>query len=270
MKISSNFKYTHNNYTKSNKINFRAVAKASYNLFQDTGKVLIYQLDRSDIPFLEYFRQNLDAFYKKHNISDISRQEIIDKALEGSVDFLKEEKHLQSKAKVLLASDGKSPCGLLVGNGLKIDHRNEKYVYSSRKNRCKNETELDFLSTWNSDKHKGVGAALINEYFRTIKEDGFNSVYVRSEVPQFSNAVDFYSRNGFKKISGNYQKSNLKKGDNNYITGEYFNSKDLIMPMKATASRINSAIDTISRIMERSEEISHTNVNLLEVFSIKH
>ncbi len=267
MRINPSFNYPNLN---KNKTSFKAVPKASYKLFKNTGDTVLYQLNKSDIPFLKYFRQNLGIFFKKHNISDDSRREIIDKALEASVDFLNEEKGAQEKVKVLLAVSDKKPCGLLVGNGLKVDQRTGKYVYSSRKNRAKGETELDFLSTWDLNKRKGVGSALIDEYFRTVKQDEFNSVYVRSEVPQYSDAIDFYSRIGFKKISGNYQKLCLKKGDSNYLTGEYFDSKDLVAPMKATAGRINSTIASISKTMERNEEISHIDTDLFELFSINH
>ena len=59
----------------------------------------------------------------------------------------------------------------------------EVFVYSSRHNPSKNETEIDWLVTWNPDDEniKGIGKALVGEYFRTIKKDKFRDVFVRSE-----------------------------------------------------------------------------------------
>ena len=76
-------------------------------------------------------------------------------------------------------------------------------VYSSRHNLAKNETELDWLVTWSpkgNERLKGIGKALIGEYFRTVKKDKFRDVFVRAEVPEKSFAKSFYEKLGFEQI----------------------------------------------------------------------
>ena len=264
MNITQNYNYQPN--YQQNKINFKAIPRASYKLFKETGDALVYQLEKKDIPVLENIRANLQAFFEKHNIVNDATQEIIEKALKGSVDFLKAEKYPQKKAKVLMAVAEGEPCGLLVGNGLKIDKKSGKLVYSSRRNRGKKETEIDFLSNWDNNTRKGTGAALIDEYFITAKEDGFKSVFVRSEIPKYTDAESFYAKNGCERLT-RLPKSDLRKGDADYVTGEYFDPNDKILPMKASASKMDATIEETSRIMQRNENISHESVNLSEVLN---
>lgn len=268
MNISPNYNCTtpQNYQNRNNSTNFTAIPKASYKLFKGTGDVVIYQLERSDVPFLEHLRANIDKFFEKSGIKDHTKREIIEEALRGGVDFLKDTQHPQGKAKVLLAVADKEPCGLLVGNGLKIDKRG-KYLHSSRKNHGAKETELDFFATWNNETRKGTGSALIDQYFRSAKADGFHSIYVRSEVPQNSNATTFYSKNGFRSLIGDRQMLDPKKGDSGYVTSVYFDTYDVVAPMKVTAGRMNTTIAETSKAMGRKEAANQASRDLSDIIS---
>ena len=269
MNINNSYRCTPNQYSqnKNNSTNFTAIPKASYKLFKGTGDAVVCQLEKSDIPFLEQLRANIGKFFEAHNITDEAKQEIIEKALDGSVDFLRAESHPQEKARVLLAISDKKPCGLLVGNGLKVD-KNGCTHYSSRKNHGRKETELDFFATWDNDKKKGVGSALMDSYYRAVKDDGFNAVYIRSEVPQLSGATTFYERNGARRLHGEKQQLDLKSSDYDYITGQYFDPNDLIVRMKTTSGRMNKTIEDTSKTMQRNGNISHTSRDLSDMISI--
>lgn len=237
--------------TKYNTPNFKAIPQGKYKLFKDSGEVTIYQLEQKDIPLLENFISNRDEFVKKHKIDDEARECIVMEAFREGIDFLKRGDE-EKKVKVLMAVSNNEPCGIIIGNASKID-KSGKIHYSSRKNHGKNETELDVFATWNNNL-KGVGKALIDEYFIKAKKDGFKQIYVRAEVPQNApNTIKFYSGCGFTEMNGEKQQLDLKKGDYQYVAGEYFDADDLIMPMKATSSRIDKTIEEISTLMKRKE-----------------
>lgn len=251
MNISSQTINYQNNSQARTAPSFTAIKKSTYKLFNDTGEAIIYQLEKSDIPMLENFINNIEKFYEKHEIKDKNRQIILLKTFQAGLDFLKNGEK-EKKVKVLMAMHNNEPCGIIIGNALKVN-KNGTFNYSSRKNCGKNETELDFLVTWNN-RLKGIGKALLNEYFIGTKKDGFKNVYVRSEVPQYSNAITFYSKNGFRELTGQRQQLDLKKGDRSYVGGDYFSAENLVLPMKATSDSISSFIKSTSKQMERREE----------------
>ncbi|MCR5265634.1 MAG: GNAT family N-acetyltransferase [Cyanobacteria bacterium RUI128] len=269
MNIDSNYRCVTPNYqNRNNSTNFTANPRASYKLFKETGNAVVCQLEKSDVPFLEQLRANIGKFFEAHNITDEAKQEIIEKALDGSVDFLRAEALPQEKARVLVAISDKKPCGILVGSGLKVDKKGGLH-YSSRKNHGSKETELDFFATWDNDKKKGVGSALMDSYYRAVKGDGFDTVYIRSEVPQLSGATTFYERNGARRLHGEKQQLDLKPSDYDYVTGQYFDPKDLIVRMKTTSSRMNQTIKDTSRAMQRNGDISHASRDLADMISIE-
>ena len=135
------------------------------------------------------------------------------------------------------------PCSILIGNVLKVD-KSGRYHYSSRKNHAKQETELDWLATWNK-KIPGEGQATVYEYFLTLLKDGFQHCFVRSEIPEKSSAVAFYTKMGFNKLSEIPRKI-LRKNDNKYVIGSYDDKCDTIIPMKATV------MDMIKTIKEKA------------------
>ena len=264
MNIDSNYNYQTNQIPQ--RTNFTAVPKANYKLFKNTGKAVIYELEKSDIPFLEKIKANIVQFFQKHQITDEAKQEIFEDSLDASLNILKDSEKLGKKAKIYFAVAEKQPCGLIVGNAAKVDKKG-KLVYSSRKNHGSKETELDFLSACHPE-YKGTGKALVNEYLIGTKEAGFKDVYVRSEVPQYSGAVDFYSKNGFKSLTGEKQKLDLKKGDNSYVGGDYFDPNDLILPMKATPKRVNETIKETSKAMERREYPVKYSYDLSDIVNV--
>ena len=107
--------------------------------------------------------------------------------------------------KVLVAVHDDKPCGLLIANMLKLNE-NGKFVYSSRHNAAKNETEIDWLVTWgvnNKENIRGAGKALIAEYFRTAKQDKFKDVFLKSELPENSYAQAFDEKSWFERFYDN-------------------------------------------------------------------
>ena len=119
---------------------------------------------------------------------------------------------------MFVATQDGSPCGLLVGNIPKHVYDGERICYSSRHNPAKNETELDWLVTWQPKgkcKIKGIGKALVGEFYRTIKKDKFRDVFVRSEVPENSYASEFYESIGFEQLG----KKRLKLFNKKQIKG---------------------------------------------------
>ncbi len=255
--------------TTPQKPNFTAIPKANYKLFKDTGKVTVFQLEKSDIPFLEKIKVNLGKFLSQHKIEDEAKQEIFTDSLNASINILKDSERLGKKAKIYMAVADKKPCGIIVGSASKLNKKG-KIVYSSRKNHSSKETELDFLSTWHNSEYKGTGKSLVDEYLIDTREAGFKDVYVRSEVPQYSGATSFYEGCGFKSLTGEKQKLDLKKGDNSYIGGDYFDPEDLILPMKATPKRINESIKNISEAMSREEIKNPKSCNLFDVTNVHY
>ena len=171
-------------------------------------------------------------------------------AFDAGAAILEEAKYKEDKAKVLLAFCDEEPSAILVGNTLKID-KNGRFHYSSRKNHSTDETELDWLATWNK-KILGEGKVIVCEFFHTLLKDGFKQCYVRSEVPEKSFALEFYKKMGFEPLS-NRQRRIQRKNDNTYAIGNFDAPKDLIVPMKATTRNILRSIKKRSRELLRKE-----------------
>jgi hypothetical protein len=263
MNISPQVRSCQNNYQVGKAPNFTALKKGNYGLLKGlVGENGIYQLGQNDIPLLENFITNIDKFYEKHQIKDEATQEIVLKAFQAGVDLLKRGEQ-EAKAKVLMAMHEGEPCGILVGDALKIDKQG-RLNYSSRKNCAKKETELDFLAAWKPGLN--VGKSLVTEYFARARNDGFKSIYVRSEVPQLTGAVEFYTKNGFRSLTGQRQQLDLKKGDRSYVVGDYFDAEDLILPMKATSKRIDEVIQANSKKLKREEVTEPIHQELLSAY----
>ncbi len=145
----------------------------------------------------------------------------------------------------------------MIGNVLK-ESKNHKTAYSSRKNHARKETELDWLATWNpflDKKVKNTGKVLTNEFYNTLKQDGFKDVYVRSEVPELSYATEFYSKMGFEELPSGRQ-SIIKSSTNNYLIGNYDASDEDIIPMVATPEKIKIVKKYIGTILNREKSNS--------------
>ena len=57
---------------------------------------------------------------------------------------------------------------------------------------------------------RGVGAALLNQAVRGLKERGVETVYLDGVL----NAVPLYERNGFRKVCRSWRFSGIPKGEN--------------------------------------------------------
>ena len=230
---------------------FRAIPLAKYGYLNDKAKdVIVYQLEKKDIDYLKYVSRNIDKFYKKHEIDDESTKQVVKEAFDAGATILSEEKVKEDKAKVLLAFSDEEPSAILIGNTLKVD-KYGKFHYSSRKNHSCDETELDWLATWNK-KILGEGKVIVCEFFESLLQDGFKQCYVRSEVPEKSFAMEFYKKMGFKPLS-KLQRKIQRRNDNTYVIGNFDVPKDLIIPMKATTRNIMRTIKNRSRELMRKE-----------------
>lgn len=230
-------------------ISFGAIRLAKYKYLNNPKKdVLIYQLEKTDIDYLKYILQNIEKFFKKFDITDLSTQEILKASVDAGIKILEDVNNVESKAKVLLAYSGNDPSAILIGNAAKID-KNGKLQYSSRKNHAQNETELDGLATWNKNI-LGEGKAILCEYFHTLLEDGFKQVYVRSEIPKYSFAAKFYKKMGFEALSKKLRYMN-RQNDSKYYYNIFDYGDSLILPMKATVQDILKTLDVRIKELKR-------------------
>lgn len=231
--------------------NFKAIPLAKYGYLNDKAKdVIVYQLEKRDIDYLKNISKNINKFYKKYDINDDSTKQVVQEAFDAGVEILSETKYKEEKACIMLAMSGEDPSAILIGNTLKID-RNGNFHYSSRKNHSTDETELDWLATWNK-KILGEGKVVVCEFFHSLLKDGFKQCYVRSEIPEKSFAMEFYRKMGFKKLS-NKQRKIQRKNDNNYVIGNFDAPKDMIIPMKITTNGILRSIKRRSKELMRKE-----------------
>ncbi len=240
--------------------NFTAIPLATYNYLHDKDQnVIVYQLENEDIPYLQNISDNIDRFYKKHEIEDESTKEVLKKSIDAGIEILSNEEYKDKKTKVLLALSDEEPSAILVGNAPKVD-KNGKIHYSSRKNHAKDETELDALATWNK-KILGEGKVILTEYFHTVLKDGFKQIYVRSEIPENSFAKDFYIKMGFKELSDEQRKIQ-RKNDYNYMSDIFNYGNDPIIPMKVTTKDIQKSIKKRFKELERKEFKDKFSVDL--------
>ena len=242
--------------------NFKAVPLAEYGyLRKKADRVVIYQLEKTDIGYLQSILNKLESFYKKYDVDNESARQVIKEAFEASVKILEGKHNPEEKAKILMAFYNDQPSSILVGNALKVD-KDGGFHYSSRKNHAQNETELDWLATWNK-KIRGEGQATVYEYFYTLLKDGFKQCFVRSELLGKSSAVDFYTKMGFEKLSDIPRKI-LRKNDNQYLIGTFDDLEDEIIPMKATVMDMINTIKAKSKSIMRKEIETKVSVKLPE------
>ena len=243
---------------------FKAIPLARYNTEPDVF-VTIYQLEKKDLSFITSFLDNINQYFKNKKIYDFAHKQVMEEAF-GAVKALLTSEHQEKKAKSLLAVAEMEPCGILVGNVAKKQKIGNKLVYSSRKNHASKETELDWLTTWNAKlgkKMKNTATALAAEYYDTVIKDGFRDIYVRSEVPEKSYAVDFYKSIGFIELSKDRKKL-AKYQTNRYLIGNYDNPKDEVIPMIATRGNIikvkEELFDKLKRLQIESNSIDINSV----------
>ena len=217
-----------------------------------TKDLVIIAFEQKDLGFVEKFIEKSKDICK----NDLEKLELVNSTICSIRDTLKKigEKNFE-RAKMYLALNEATPCGLLVGNLPKKDNESEQIKYSSRHNSAKNETELDWLVTWQpkgKSKIKGIGTALVCEYFRTIKKDKFRDVFVRSEVPEKSYATGFYEKLGFE-ILGTKRLKLYNKNSAQYIISDYGEGNDDTIPMIVTRKKLQDISQDLSKKMTRQE-----------------
>lgn len=250
MRVSSNQKYNPS---------FNAQLLSQWKCLSQTGKaknVTILALEERDLGYIKHFRKNLD----RYNYLTPIRQAIIDASSQMIRDILEKISGKKNKIKMFAAVHDGDICGLLVANVPKKLPVSETTVHSSRHNPAKNETELDWLVTWNAkqnEKIKGVGKALVSEYFKTVKTDGFRDVYVRSEIPEHSYALRFYESIGFEKLSNKRIKL-ANKNTNMYVIDDKSDPEDTIIPMIITRKRQKETIEKLEKELCRQEFVKNS------------
>ena len=250
MKVSSN---------QNHNLNFNAQLISQWkcsNIKGDAKSISIIALEKRDLDYINLFRKNLDRYRYLTPI----RQAIIDASTQMIKNILEKMSDTNNKIKMFAAIHDGDICGLLVANVPKKLPITESTVYSSRHNPAKNETELDWLVTWNTklnEKIKGIGKALVSEYFRTVKTDGFRDVYVRSEIPEYSYAVNFYESVGFEKISDKRSKL-ANKNTNKYVIEDLSNPEDKIIPMIITRRKQREVSEQLEKDFCRQEFVKNS------------
>ena len=236
-------------------INFNAVPLAQWRcktLDNKTKDVVIFAFEQNDINFVRKFVEKTQDICK----NDLDKLEIVNSTIRTIRDILdKTNKKNFERVKMFLALNEGTPCGLLVGNVPKLDKDSKQIKYSSRHNSAKNETELDWLVTWQpkgKSKIKGIGTALVCEYFRTVKKDKFRDIFVRSEVPEKSYATNFYEKLGFETI-GTKRLKLFNKNSAQYVISDYGEGNDDTIPMIVTRKNLQDISQDLSKKMTRQE-----------------
>lgn len=256
MKVSSNQQYNQK---------FEAKLISQWKCTNGKGSfrnVSILEIEQLDVEYFENFRKNLD----KYNHIQQIRQAIIDASSNTISAVLQNMTGVFQKVKMLMAVHDGKPCGLLIANIPKQMPVIDTKVYSTRHNPAKNETEIDWLVTWNPNRNeniKGIGKALVGEYFRTVKKDGFRDVFVRSEIPENSNAVYFYESIGFERISDKRVKL-VNKNTGKYLVNNFSEPDDDVIPMIIVKSKIEEKSKELATTMNRREFVkSSIDINEL-------
>lgn len=227
--------------------------------------IVIAELEKNDIEFVRKLKNN----FGYSSLNDNVRGEIISSTLMTIEEILTANCGFLDRIKMLIAIQNYKPCGLLVGNMPKKALNTNEIVYSSRHNSAKNETELDWLATWHFDgqeRLKGVGKALIAEYFSSLKTDRFRDVFVKSELPENSYAQSFYESLGFEQMGTKRQMLETKTS-NEYLISNHANSSDRVLPMIITRQKLQTCLETLSKKMFRQRFIK-TSVDIEELMNI--
>jgi ribosomal protein S18 acetylase RimI-like enzyme len=87
----------------------------------------------------------------------------------------------------LIAWDGERAAGYLAASPKDFGYRLSKYI------------EIDNMGVSPDYRSKGIGSQLMNEFFKIAKQRGFQKAYVNAYFEN-SGAVEFYEKNGFRKI----------------------------------------------------------------------
>ena len=223
-------------------INFKAKLLSQWrcsNAKNSAKNISVVAVEKNDFDFMQKFL----GYVENQKNDNKSAKEIMIYATKTIIEILGSNLPKMDKIKMFIATYDNKPCGIFVANIPKIYAQDEAYVYSSRHNSAKNETEIDWLVTWNpagNEKLKGVGKALVGEYFHTVKKDKFRDVFVRSEVPEKSFATYFYESLGFEPITSKRLKISNKNSAQCVINDYSKGSNDDTIPMLITRSKLQA------------------------------
>lgn len=226
----------------NNNVNFMAIPRAKYKLH--TGETIrLLELEKKDLPFIEEFCSNINKYMDKKKIETVTdKRLIIDTSFQVINEILKLPEKLKNKTKMFIAESNNDICGVLVGGMPKLTSKNS-IKHSSRKFSRNNETELNWCASWLStpDKpRKGIGKIMLSEYINTVKRDGFDKIFIQSEIPELSFAKKFYEQMGFKALSE--QKPHRQVEQNKDIVKCVEDLYDYnIVPMMGNVTSLNNA-----------------------------
>ena len=235
-------------------VNFKAQLLSQWRCSSAKNKaknVSIVAIEKKDLPFVKKFVDYIDA----HKEENVVKKEIMKYSSRTILEVLEKNIGGSDKIKMFIATHDRIPCGIFIANIPKVFAGDEAFVYSARHNSGKNETEMDWLVTWNpkaNEKIKGIGKALVGEYFRTVKKDKFRDVFVRSEVPEKSYASYFYESLGFEQTSTKRLKL-FNKNSAQYVINDFSERDDDTIPMLITRSRLTKTAEELASKMFRQE-----------------
>lgn len=230
-----------------------------------TKNIAIVALEKKDSVFAEKFVEYIENLKN----DDKNAKKIMQDSSKTILEVLKSDVSEVEKVKIYIATHDEIPCGIFVANMPKVLPNEEGLVYSSRHNSAKNETEMDWLVTWNpkgNEKLKGVGKALVGEFFRTVKRDKFRDVFVRSEVPEKSYAMSFYESLGFEQL-GKKRLRLFNKNSARSLIKDCTEENDETVPMIVTRSKIQKVAEELAKKMGR-KEFKENSVDAEDLISI--
>ena len=212
--------------------------------------VSIVAIEKKDLPFIEKFVK----YIKNLKIDNSITKEIMNDSSKTILEILRSNILGAKKIKIYIATYDEIPCGIFIANIPKSSSSNKGIVYSSRHNPAKKETEIDWLVTWKptgNENIKGIGKALVGEYFRTVKKDKFRDVFVRSEIPEKSFAKNFYEHLGFERFSEKRLKLSNKNSAQCLVHDFSSDSNDETIPMIITRKNLEKTAEIISTTLRR-------------------
>ena len=166
-------------------INFNAIPLAQWRckaLNNKTKNITIIAFEKKDINFVEKFVEKSDLICSKDSL----KQELVNDTIRTIRDALGMSYKSFEKIKMFMAIHEGTPCGLLVGNVPKKNIDTEQIKYSSRHNPAKNETELDWLVTWEPK---------IGEKIKELRtEHNLSQMQLAKIINVSQKAIDYWER----------------------------------------------------------------------------
>lgn len=255
---------------KTQSTSFKLLPTAKWQCYSPTKcqykNIMIAEIEKRDLNFI----QKLKLLNEIAPDSDKVKNAIIWGTLTTIEGILTSDCEFLDKIKMYIAILNNKPSGLLIGNMPKRILSTEGISYSSRHNNAKKETEIDWLATWtpkDETKVKGIGKALVAEFFGSLKRDGFRDVFVKSEIPENSYAQAFYESLGFEAISEKRPQLTAKT-TNQYIVTSYDEPTDRIVPMIIPRSNLRKCYIELAKTMNR-QKIVKKSIDPESIINIK-